>query len=205
MREVLLLNASPRAASTGLRLAQEIVGRLMHHDQPTHVTRRDLVERPLLPVDADYASALTRRTPADHPVFQQSEQLIRELERSDALVIATPLHNFTVPAALKLWIDNVVRIGRTFEATPDGKVGLLADRPVYVVVSSGGFHRGPDARQPDFLTDYLAHVLHTIGLGNARFVYLQGLVRGHEAVAAAYSQAQRELACNAPFADGRGV
>jgi FMN-dependent NADH-azoreductase len=205
MREVLLINASPRAASTGVRLAREMVDHLTHRHQSLRVTRRDLVEHPLLPVDSDYATALTQRTPTDHPAFRQSEQLIAEVERCDALVIATPMHNFTVPASLKLWIDNVVRIGRTFEATPAGKVGLLADRPVYLVVSSGGFHRGPEARQPDFLSDYLAHVLHSIGLGDTRFVYLQGLVRGPDAVAAEYARARRELACHAPFAEWAAV
>ncbi|RRV10700.1 FMN-dependent NADH-azoreductase [Pseudomonas sp. v388] len=201
MHELLLLNASPRDTSVGLRLAREMVSHLSRHHPQARVSQRDLIAAPLLPLTADYATALTRPTPAHDAVFSQSEQLVRELENSAALVIATPMHNFTVPAALKLWIDNVVRIGRTFDARPTGKVGLLATRPVYVVVSSGGFHRGPNARQPDFLTDYLSHVLQTIGLGDTHFVYLQGLVQGQDAVAAAYTQARRELGRHAPFAE----
>ncbi len=54
--------------------------------------------------------------------------------RSDALLISTPMHNFTVPAALKLWIDFVLRVGRTFKSTAEGKFGLLADRPALVLV-----------------------------------------------------------------------
>ena len=34
--------------------------------------------------------------------------------------------------------DHVVRVRRSFELGPQGKVGLLRDRPVYVAVSSGG-------------------------------------------------------------------
>jgi len=47
----------------------------------------------------------------------RSEILIGELETSD-LVISTPMHNFTVPALLRAWIDQVVRFGRTFRSTP---------------------------------------------------------------------------------------
>jgi FMN-dependent NADH-azoreductase len=92
-----------------------------------------------------------------------------------------------------LWIDHVLRIGRSFSAGPEGKVGLLADRPTYIIVSSGGIHQGPQARQPDFLSDYLRHALRTIGITNSHFIYLQGLVGGEEAVSAAFSSARRQL------------
>ena len=50
--------------------------------------------------------------------MSQSEELIAELESSDFVVIGTPMHNFTVPSALKAWIDHVVRVRRTFTVTP---------------------------------------------------------------------------------------
>jgi FMN-dependent NADH-azoreductase len=53
-------------------------------------------------------------------------------------VIGTPMHNFTVPSALKAWIDHIVRVRRTFNVTPAGKVAMLRDRPVFIAVSSGG-------------------------------------------------------------------
>jgi FMN-dependent NADH-azoreductase len=80
-----------------------------------------------------------------------SEQLIREIETTDALIINTPKHNFTVPAALKLWIDYVPRIHRTFTATPEGRIGLMRDRRAFMIVGSGEFHSGERARQPDVL------------------------------------------------------
>ena len=49
--------------------------------------------------------------------MSQSEELIQELESSDFVVIGTPVHNFTVPSALKAWIDHIVRIRRTFNTT----------------------------------------------------------------------------------------
>ena len=74
------------------------------------------------------------------------------------------MHNYTVPATLKAWLDQVVRFGRAFESTPDGKIGKLRDRPTWIVVSSGGYITGERARQPDFLTGYMSAILATIGI-----------------------------------------
>jgi FMN-dependent NADH-azoreductase len=103
-----------------------------------------------------------------------SEELIQELENADAVVIATPMHNFGVPSVLKAWIDHVVRAGRTFEITAAGKQGRLADRPVWIAVASGGRYSGERAYQPDFLTSYLEAVLGSIGLKSIRFFSIQG-------------------------------
>lgn len=109
------------------------------------------------------------------------------------LFIVTPMHNFTVPAALKLWLDHVIRINRSFDATPQGKVGRMQDRPTFVLVSSGGFHAGERAKQADFLTPYLRYALASIGIANVHFFPLQGLVFGPEAVAQAVGEARRQL------------
>lgn len=194
MNNVLLINASPNGlVSHANQLALELVSSLQHRYPRLELIKRDLGAHPLSPLGMDYARALTSDTPFDSPELEASEVLISELECSDMLLIATPMHNFTIPAALKLWIDYVLRIHRTFNSRPDGKVGLLSDRPVYVLVGSGGFHQGERARQPDFLTTYLRHVLNTLGLFNLHFTYLQGLVFGEEAVRATLEHARVRL------------
>ncbi|KWK48274.1 FMN-dependent NADH-azoreductase [Burkholderia stagnalis] len=202
--KILLINASPHgAASHGFRFADEIVDMLRARVAPgaaaIDVTERDLATLPLPPVARDYARAITSRTP-DTAQFDLSEELIGEIEATDALIVNTPMHNFTVPAALKLWIDYVLRIHRTFASTPDGKVGLMRDRPTVVIVGSGGFHRGARARQPDFLTPYLHYALGSIGIRDVQFLLLQGLVAGEAAVAEALDTARAELAGGSVFA-----
>jgi len=195
MNNALLINASPHGHfSHASRLAREFLASLRQRYPDLAWVGRDFSEQPLPPLGIDYGAALATPTPFEAPVFDVSEALIRELETSDMLVISTPMHNFTVPAALKLWIDYVLRIHRTFSAGPEGKTGLLADRPVYVLVGSGGFHQGERARQSDFLTDYLRYALNTLGLFDIHFVYLQGLVFGEAAVAAALKDAREQLA-----------
>ena len=103
------------------------------------------------------------------------------------------MHNYTVPSVLKSWLDHVVRIGITFNSTPEGKVGTLPDRPVYIAVSSGGWRTGEHARQPDFLEPYLRAILGTIGLKQLHFFSLQATSRGPETTTAAHAAVEQEL------------
>jgi FMN-dependent NADH-azoreductase len=156
----------------------------------------------LSPVDENYAVALSTAEQLSADISQegslfQSEELIQELENADVVVIGTPMHNFTVPAALKTWIDHVVRVRRTFHVTPEGKVGTLRDRPVFIAVSSGGKYSSERARQPDFLTPYLTAILGTIGLHNLTFFSVEGTASDPEVVAEA--RAKTDLALHAYF------
>ena len=125
--------------------------------------------------------------------MSKSEELIQELESSDFVVIGTPVHNFTVPSALKAWIDHVVRIRRTFNTTRNGYAGVLRDRPVFVAVSSGGRYSGERARQPDFLTPYLRAILGIIGLHDLTFFSVEGSSLGPDVVAEATTKVDRAL------------
>lgn len=106
------------------------------------IVERDLSAAPPQWLDGAFARASLRpdtsRDDADRLALSLSEGLIEELQAARALLIATPMHNYTVPATLKAWIDLVVRPGRTFRSTPAGKVGLLEDRPVLVMITCGG-------------------------------------------------------------------
>ncbi len=193
---ILHISASPRTPhSHSARLAAAIVERLLALHPQARVQLRDLAAEPLPHVDSHYADTLAGVAPASDSAgaVAHSDRLIAELEQADAIVLATPMHNFTVPSSLKAWIDHVLRIHRTFVPTPDGKRGLLRDRPVYVALASGGLFHGEDARQPDFLTPYLRAVLDTMGLRRQFYLLLQGMVRSPEAVQAAWQEAQQRL------------
>jgi FMN-dependent NADH-azoreductase len=160
------------------------------------VTHRDLAANPPPFVDAGFCAAIMD---PDSPAaaFPASEPLIKELEQADAVVIATPMHNYAVPAALKAWIDQIVRIHRSFASTSSGKVGRLRDRPVYIVVASGGWftRTSPSGApaQPDFLTPYLRAVLNTIGLTDLHVISLEGVTRGPDNLHQAIEQARSML------------
>ncbi|MFM0236096.1 FMN-dependent NADH-azoreductase [Paraburkholderia sediminicola] len=176
---ILHIDCSPRRESHSRQLSSAVVEKLLTILPDAHISRRDLGYEPIPHASADYAAALA--TPASLAAAGHSadalllaEQLIDEVERSDVVVIGTPMNNFTVPSVLKAWIDQILRVGRTMKSTPAGKVGMLQDRPVFVAIASGGVFAGERASQPDFLTPYLTAVLGCIGLNTVHYLPLQG-------------------------------
>lgn len=185
MNTVLLLEASPRFGRSQSRAAAEhVIGRLKVRAPALRVLRRDLAAVPPALIDEAFTEAMyvpaAKQNEGQRQALAESEAMIGELEQTGSLVISTPMNNFTVPAVLKAWIDQVLRLERTFRSTPAGKVGLLADRPTYVVVATGGFITGERARQPDFLTPYLEAVLATLGIKTVQFLYLERIPRGSD-------------------------
>ncbi|QHD07291.1 FMN-dependent NADH-azoreductase [Pseudomonas sp. R76] len=190
MTRALLLSFSPhgKAAQT-FKLARALLSDLVPN---AAITERDYGSQALPPLTREYANALTTPGGLSGSATAVSEQLIVELETCDLLILCTPVHNFSVPAALKGWIDHVVRIQRSFTVNPQfEKVGLLNDRRTFVLVSSGNARKG---HEPDFLTPYVTAILATVGIRTVDFVYLGAMVRGEEAVARSVEQAHRQLA-----------
>ncbi|TXG98940.1 MAG: FMN-dependent NADH-azoreductase [Nevskiaceae bacterium] len=191
MKSILFVRCSPKVSgSDSGAFGQELVGRLKDVFGLSKVLERDLSATPIPHVSSQHTFASevpeSSRSAQDHEALQLSENLIEELEASDVLLIATPMHNFTVPSVLKAWIDHVVRAHRTIKLTPQGKVGLVGNKRTFIVVSSGGHHTSKPAWQPDFLTPYLTEILRTIGIIDVHFIYLEAM--GHGPDAAEYAR-----------------
>lgn len=199
MPTVLRIDCSPKGPDAhGSLMADELVRHLTGLRPDLGVVRRDLATTPPPFVSRAFAGAMGSHTTAEAarqvPALAASEELLAELEASQVLIIATPMHNFTVPAVLKAWLDQVARVGRAFRSTPEGKIGNLADRPTFLILSSGGWFHGPEARQPDFLTPYLTAILGTMGIKSVEVIRLQGLTRGEEPVEKARAGAREQIA-----------
>jgi len=171
-------------------------------DLQIELRARDLAALPLPAVSADFAQALV--TPPERLGARErascalSDELIAELEQTDLLLITSPMHNYTVPVVLKAWIDHVVRRGASFRTTPQGKVGLLRDRPTLVAVSAGGSIFEDQAQQPDFFRPYLAAVLRAIGITDVRFVAFERATAHADPLTAAARFTREWIAANLP-------
>ena len=179
MNNILHIDCSTRAGSHSRTLSAALLQRLLERTPDARIIRRDLGHQPLDHTCADYADALAAPGALDGARLAAatalSEQLLGEIEAADALVIGTPMHNFTVPSVLKAWIDQILRVGRSIGMSPEGgKIGLLQDKPVYIGIASGGVFSGERARQPDFLTPYLRAAFACVGLHSLQFFALQG-------------------------------
>ena len=164
MTNILRIDSSARRTGSASReLASRLIDRLSV-DREVDVTVRDLEAGvPLLS-----ESTLTAMwTPAADRTAEQIDQMhvvdeyITELVQADAVVIGLPIYNFGPPAALKAWADLVAQAGTTFRYTESGPEGLVADKPVYVIVASGGL---PVGSPMDFSSTWLATFLGFLGL-----------------------------------------
>jgi FMN-dependent NADH-azoreductase len=180
MKQLLLINASPRGTqSVSRKLSQHLVERLQASEGPLEVQERDLSTTELPFVDQALINAYytpdEKRSAEQRSLLEVSDRLVDELVAADIVVIAAPVWNFGLPAQVKAWVDLVARAGRTFSYTAEGPRGLLKNRPVYVVKSSGGvFSEGP-GKAMDFYEGYLGAVLKFMGLSDLTFIRAEGL------------------------------
>lgn len=113
-------------------------------------------------------------TPADDRNAEQkqalalSDSLVAELQSADTIVIGVPIHNFSVPTALKSWIDMIARAGVTFKYTENGPQGLLEGKKAILVVTAGGVEPESPA---DFATPYMKHVLGFVGISDVDVIH----------------------------------
>ena len=177
MKTLLRIDSSlfgAHGASHALNDAFERAWRAAHPDG--RVVTRDLAASPLPHLDA--ATFRAFRTPADERTAEQqalvrtSDALVDELAPADVVTIGLPMYNFGVPSTLKAWFDHVARAGVTFRYTPQGPVGLLGGKQVYVFATRGGAYEGT-ARDTE--TTYVRDFLAFIGMTDVEFVYAESL------------------------------
>jgi len=162
---ILRLDASANPGLSASRtLGDELLARLERQYPASEIRHRDLNHAAQF-IDADWIganlSAADARDAAARQRLQASDQLIAELQWADHIVLTTPMYNFSVPATLKAWIDQVCRAGITFRYTGDGPVGLLAGKRADIVITTGGVPLGSPA---DFLSGYLRQIFAFIGI-----------------------------------------
>jgi FMN-dependent NADH-azoreductase len=163
---VLRLDASANPGeSASRRLGDELIERL-YEQADIDLRVRDL-NHELSFIDSAWIGANFtadhERSAAQAARLDLSDRLIEELRWADRILMTTPMYNFGVPATLKAWIDQVCRAGVTFRYTEQGPVGLLADKRVDLVVTSGGV---PLESAADFVSGYLKQVFSFIGIND---------------------------------------
>ena len=170
---LLVVETSPRGDSS---VSRQLTRRFVADWQATHpqgkVVVRDLAEIQLPHVNAPWLQAYF--TPDDKQssemkeVLRMSNVLVAEILAADHIVIATPVYNYNVPAALKAWIDHIVRKGQTLGL--DGK-GLVTGTKATVLIASGGVYtEGSPIRDRNIAEQYLRLILNVIGITDVTVV-----------------------------------
>jgi FMN-dependent NADH-azoreductase len=169
MTTILHIDSSARTGrSHSRRLSARFVEAWLARRPYDSVIRRDVGIDPPPPVtEAWIAAAFTkpeRRTAEMHATLATSDALVDELERADLIVAGVPMYNFGLPAQMKAWVDNIVRVGRTF-GFDRGRAGepywpMLSGKRLVTLGARGDWGYGPGER-----LEALNHVephLHTV-------------------------------------------
>jgi FMN-dependent NADH-azoreductase len=179
--KLLVVETSPRgdhSVSRGLTRRFVAAWGAVHPEG--EVINRDLMETDLKFIGAPWLQAYftppEQHSPDMQAELRLSDELVAELLACNHLVIATPVYNYNVPAALKAWIDSIVRKGLTLGF--DG-AGLVQGKKATVLMASGGVYtEGSPIRDRDIAAQYLHLILKVIGItdvtviaaGNAKSV-----------------------------------
>ncbi len=144
------------------RLSQRFVRGWRELNPGDEIVVRDVGLAPPTPVSDRWIHAAftppARREPWMTQVLAESDGLVDELLAADLIVAGVPMYNFGVPAPFKAWIDNVVRVGRTFgfdrqrEGEPYWPMLSDAGKTLVLLSSRGDYGYGAGER--------LAHINH---------------------------------------------
>ncbi len=140
----------------------------------TKVITRDVGLNPIPAIDQEFIHAAftppEEREPWMNARLALSDELIEEVEASDILVMGAPMYNYGMPTALKGWIDQVARIGKTFSfdlARGDTPIEpILSGKRLVVLSARGefGFAQGGVRAHLNTLDPGLAACAHYFGV-----------------------------------------
>jgi FMN-dependent NADH-azoreductase len=195
MRNILMLKSSIMSTysqSNGLLDYLSHRWQEAHHDDK--ITVRDLSLHPIPVLDNEIVGALRPSdvplTPRQQEALNLSDQLIKELNAHDVIVIAAPMYNFNIPTQLKNYFDLIARAGVTFRYTEQGPQGLVTGKKAIVVTTRGGLHKDSPS---DIVTPYMALFLNFIGISDVSFVYEEGIAYGQEMAEKARLEAEQQI------------
>lgn len=181
MPTLLVIEVSPRFDySTSRKLTERFVAAWKAANPQGKVITRDLAKAPVPLVDFAWIGGAFM--PADTHTAEMtaairvSDDLVAELKSADHLLIATPMFNFSIPAALKAWIDQIVRVGVTVGT--DNK-GLLSGKRADIILATGGdFTPGSPVAGYNLASGYLTQVLGWIGISDVNITLAGRSVAG---------------------------
>src|SRR6202521_6241156 len=192
--KLLQIDSSARTNSVSRRLTSRFAEEWKKNHPNGEVIRRNLSATTLPPITDDWAATHleeSKLTPVQRSYLSTSDELIEELQAADTVVIGAPMYNFSIPSSLKAWIDQIVRIGRTFGYGPNGPQGLLGKKKVVVITARGGVYEKGTAKEAwDFQEPYLRHILGFLGVTDVTFVHAENQAR-EEAVTSLAAAAER--------------
>ena len=179
---ILHICANPKSIeeSVSKQLAARFFGKLMELNPDVELTNVDLYqEKPPY-----YSNDLYRRvwTPVFDEAYEPSKaeeaaanyatKQADDFKKADVLVLTMPMWNFSAPAVMKAWIDQILSPGLVFELTDEGAKPLHNITTLVLLVASGGIYKEDDER--DALSRQVRAAFGFIGINDMRIAWADG-------------------------------
>jgi FMN-dependent NADH-azoreductase len=189
MSSLLHIDSSPLY---GRSVSRELTAAFVAQWKDSHpdgtVIERDLNATAIPPINADWVGAVytpeEARTPQQKELLSLSDSLLAELEQADEYVVGVPMHNFGVPSVLKLWIDQIARVGKTFSYADGAPKGLIIGKKATIIIATGGLYDAQTQMASfNFVEPYLRSVFRFLGLTDITVLTAGGtmaLNHGHD-------------------------
>ena len=209
MKTLLIVNSSPRRNSVSRKLTGELAAHWTAANPGGRIIERNLADGSIPYLSEHWIEAAytpeSARTDAQQRMLGLSDSLIDEVLSADVLVLGIPMHNFSVPATFKAWIDQIARAGKTFSYTDQGPKGLItSDKKVIAILTRGGVYKGESPHATaDFQVSYLRQILGLIGLTDVTFIHADRQGMGGQAAQLSTEKALRQVASLFPAGDVR--
>lgn len=185
MKKILVINSSARTLNSQSRKLTEVfVDHWTSLQNNSDITFRELGNENIPHINENWIAAAfkpeTARSEEEKEALKTSDLYIAELHEADIIVVGTPMYNWSVPSALKAYIDQVVRVNETWKLNPSNYenpyIGLLENKTVYLLVSRGaqGYEKGGYNEHMNYQTNYLKTVFNVMGIHNIHLVAIDG-------------------------------
>jgi len=185
MKKVLVINSSARSLKSQSRKLTEV---FIDHWKSIHtnpiITFRELGNTDVPHINESWIAAAFKpeatRSEEEIEALKTSDTYISELKEADVIVLGSPMYNWSIPSALKAYIDQIVRVNETWKFNSANMqnqyIGLLKNKTVFLLLSRGseGYEKGGFNEHMDFQSNYLKTVFNIIGVSNIHMVTING-------------------------------
>ncbi|MEE9493356.1 MAG: NAD(P)H-dependent oxidoreductase [Gammaproteobacteria bacterium] len=197
MKKTLLISYTPRFESNTAKLVETYVQAAGKQSSMTHL---DLVKEPPPLLLEENLNALLKRnfmglelTENESLAVKSTDQLVQKLLQAERLVIAFPMYNFSLPAAVKAWIDAVVQLGQTFKMTENGDYeGLCLGKRALILMTTGADFTQEPEKSMDYATLLIQTCLEFMGI-ESHCITASGLNQYMDRTDEIVAEAQREI------------
>ena len=197
-------NPNPDHDSISKNIALRFIDTWKQNRPEDEYIYRDVGVNPPAFITQDWIGAVftpeEKRTPEQKEKLALSDELIAEVAAADVILISSPMYNYGMPAQLKAWFDQIVRINKTFDfdlSRGDFPLQpLLSGKTLIIVTSSGefGFEKGGIREDSNHLAPHLRTLSKYLGVGTTYEITSEyqefGDERHHMSVANAIDRAE---------------